>query len=119
MKDLKKYLYVGLATLAILFTFSCEIDNSEVINVEQPCVVDYDVVGSYYWDLNPNVIYTFDYGTLTIVQDGVFISTREWCKFDVDYLRLVNEYGQVSYVPYYAGILGSNVMFGDTYLIRL
>lgn len=120
MKNLKKYLVVALVAVAIVSTFSCEYDNTEVINVEQ-CDTNVDsIVGSYAWSLNENVVVTIaDNATISYRQDGVHNSFATICITpDGNYIKTTNIYDQVAYISFSivdAGDVQGIVLDGDFY----
>ena len=123
MKKSKTYLVIVAIALAIVSTFSCDIDNTEIYEGQdnQACDTNVDsLVGSYAWSLNENVVVTIaDNATISYRQDGVHNSFATICITpDGNYIKTTNIYDQVAYISFSivdAGDVQGIVLDGEFY----
>ena len=101
----KSLLWVIFAALVLALTSSCSIEELDT-DYDSPivgCITDgiEDLVGSYA-SSNGRVIYTINSNaTIDVRQDGILNGVSSFCfTSDGSYLKIINEYNQVSYVTY-------------------
>lgn len=117
----KAFLVLLFGTIIMVLLSSCTSDEYLTqINSECDYSNTVDLSGDYAWNLNENLVVLIrGNNTLSYVQDGILNGTSSFCiTIDGNYLRLVNEFNQVSYTSFSlvdAGDVQGIVLDGDFY----
>lgn len=100
----KAFLVLLFGTIIMVLLSSCSPDEiTENVVVDSECITTgYDALEGEYTSLNGSIVLYFNLnGTMALRQDGVLNSVSSYCFTpDGEYLRLTNEFEQVSYLLY-------------------
>lgn len=117
----KAFLVLLFGTIIMVLLSSCTSDEYFTeINSECDYSNTVQLSGDYAWSLNENLVVSITGNdTISYTQDGILNGTSSFCiTIDGNYLRLVNEFNQVSYVSFSlvdnGGVRGI-VLDGDFY----